>query len=48
MPSSAIGSVFESMPRSVLENVPGGVLGSVLRVTLEHKSRRLGVYHSEH
>jgi len=32
MPSSAIGSVLESMPGSVLENVLGGVLGCVLGV----------------
>jgi len=28
VPSSAIGSVLESMPGSVLENVLGGVLGA--------------------
>jgi len=29
VPSSAIGSVLESMPGSELENILGGVLGSV-------------------
>ena len=33
MPSSAIGSVLESMPGSVLENILG-VLGSILGVYL--------------
>ena len=37
MPSSASASVRESKPGSVLENVCGGVLGSV-------QSSRLGVY----
>jgi hypothetical protein len=35
VPSSAIGSVLDSMPGSVVENILGGVLGSVLRVNLE-------------
>jgi len=34
VPSSASGSVLGSMPRSVLENELGGVLGSVLVVYL--------------
>ena len=34
MPSSAIGSVLESMLGSVLDNVLGGVLRSVLVVYL--------------
>jgi hypothetical protein len=33
-PSSAIGRVLESIPRSVLENVLRGVLGSALRGVL--------------
>jgi len=34
VPSSAIGSVLESMPKSVFENILGGVLRSVLGVYL--------------
>jgi len=30
VPSSAIGCVLEGMPGSVLKNVLGGVLGSIL------------------
>jgi len=36
MPSSAIGSVLQSMPGSVLEYVLRGVLGNVLGVYLGH------------
>jgi hypothetical protein len=34
VPWSAIGSVLESMPRSVLVNILGGVIGSVLESVL--------------
>jgi hypothetical protein len=34
VPSSAIGSILETMPGSVLENILRGILGSVLRVYL--------------
>jgi len=52
VPSSASVSVHGSMPGSVLENILGGVLGSVFAVYLEAssaiswevKSSRLGVY----
>ena len=52
MPSSASVSVLGSMPMSVLENILGGVLGTILAVYLgpsselswECKSSRLGVY----
>jgi len=42
VPSSAIGSVLESMPGSVHENVLGGVLGSVLECTWERLEILLG------
>jgi hypothetical protein len=41
VPSSAIGSIFESMPGSVLKNILGGKPGSVLRVYLECTRERL-------
>ena len=35
MPLSIFGSIFESMPRSVLENILEGILGVYLEFTWE-------------
>jgi len=48
VPLSAIGSVLESMPRSVLENVLGVYFRVSCELTRECKSSRLGVCHRVH
>ena len=42
MPSSAIRSVFESMPGSVLENVLGVYLGASCKLTWERIVKQAG------